>query len=472
MVSREGWSTAAVPVRPPIDEHDRTPGLVLVYCENHEAMLPAYRLRNEPTTLGREADNSIAIHDHSASRYHARIEKRGQSWQLVDLGSTNGTFVDGKRVVNEAALTNNAILRVGDTLFKFIEAGVIPYQAYRIDGSRHQHLSPVQRKSQGGALVGGYILDKVCASIEEVATSFLSVVVTGESGTGKELVAREIHRLSGRPGAFQAINCAAIPDTLIESELFGYKRGAFTGAQADKIGLFKAADGGTLFLDEIGDMPPEVQVKLLRTIQFREVQPLGAAQSVSVDVRVVCATHRNLREEASVGTFRGDLFARLDEYEIMLPPLRERKEDVYLLTKHFMTKYGRENAVIPFAVMLALVHYDWPYNVRELESAVKRLTALAGQGELEYSHLPDPIRADLRDYGQQQAGATSGPTEQPQAASAPPQRTAPTLDELVELLTRHQGNISAIGRELGKERVQIHRWLKRHGLNADDYRNR
>jgi DNA-binding NtrC family response regulator len=315
------------------------------------------------------------------------------------------------------------------------------------------------------------VLDRVCEAIDKVAASLLSVVITGESGTGKELAAREIHRLSKRGGAFQAINCAAIPDTLIESELFGFRRGAFTGADRDKNGLLKTADGGTLFLDEIGDMPSETQVKLLRAVQFGEIQPLGAAQPEKVDVRVVCATHRNLPEEIASGGFRGDLFARLNEFHIHIPPLRERKEDLYLLTRHFMDKYGRPEAPLPFAVMLALVHYDWPYNVRELESAVKRCLALSGQGGIEFAHLPDPVRDSLRTYGQkqeqqQQAGAAGdAPMEAPPKRSQPP-----TLNELVELLERHRGNISAIGRELGKERVQVHRWLKRYGLSADDYR--
>ena len=444
---------------------------MLVYCDAHQQMQASYRLTpDQETTLGR-GENTITIHDQSASRFHARIKRGVDGWLIEDLGSTNGTFVDGLRVSGEASLTHGCILRVGDTLFKFIAAGVVPYQAYRIDGTRFQHLSPIRRRTQGGALVGGYVLDKVCARIEEVAESMLSVVVTGESGTGKELVAREIHRLSGRSGAFQAINCAAIPDTLIESELFGFRRGAFTGADRDKMGLLQAADGGTLFLDEIGDMPPEVQVKLLRTIQFREVQPLGSAQPVQVDVRIICATHHNLREAAASGEFRGDLFARLDEYEIELPPLRDRKEDVFLLTRHFMAKYGHPDTSVPFAVMLALIHYDWPYNVRELESSVKRLTALASGTEVDFAHLPDPVRDNLRAYGQDEAEVSAATTPAtPKQIGAQRRTEAPTLQEMIELLGRHQGNISAIGRELGKERVQIHRWLKRHGLNADDYR--
>lgn len=437
---------------------------MLVYCENHQAMQPAYSLRPGALTLGREADNSIAIQDHSASRFHAEIVRQGESWFIRDLGSTNGTFVDGARVRDEARLTHWAILRVGDTLFKFLERGAMPYQAYRIDGTRYQHLSPVERTTKGSALIGGFLIDKVVKLIENLAGNLLTVIITGETGTGKELAAREIHRLSERSGAFQAINCAAIPDTLIESELFGFRRGAFTGADRDKLGLFKAANGGTLFLDEIGDMPPEVQVKLLRALQFKEVLPLGATQAEPVDVRVVCATHRDLEAEVSGGGFRGDLFSRLNEFPLHLPPLRARKEDIFMLSRHFIEKYGKPEMRIPFAVVLALVHYDWPYNVRELETAIKRLVALTPSIELEFNHLPDPIRDNLRSYGQDEASS------KPEVRLQPARIDPPNLAEMVEMLTRHQGNISAIAREVGKERMQVHRWLKRHGLNAEDYR--
>jgi DNA-binding NtrC family response regulator len=467
MTTREAWNTAAVEVRPPIDDGDDTPGLVLVFCEAHQSMQPAYQLGADAITLGREPDNSIPISDHSASRYHAKVERRGDDFWVSDLGSTNGTLVDGS-YIKEAPVPHGAILRVGDTLFKFLARGATPYQAYRIDGTRYPHLSPVERASDATALVGGYLIDRVCESIEKVAGSALSVVVTGGSGTGKELAAREIHRLSNRRGAFQAINCAAIPDNLIESELFGFRRGAFTGADRDKQGLVKAADGGTLFLDEVGDMPSEVQVKLLRAVQFGEIQPLGAPAPERVDLRIVAATHRNLQEEIDAGGFRGDLFARLNEFCIQLPPLVARKEDIYMLARHFVTKYGRPDADVPFAVMLALVHYDWPYNVRELESAIKRCLALSGGGGIEFAHLPDPVRDALRAYGQKPP--PSPDSEETSAAMRPMRGQAPTLSELVELLQKHQGNISAIGREVGKERVQVHRWLKRFGLNADDYR--
>jgi transcriptional regulator with PAS, ATPase and Fis domain len=437
----------------------------MVYCENHASMQSAYRLGKAPTTIGRDMDSAVPVQDNSASRFHAVIESTSAGWTIRDLGSKNGTFVSGVRVTDETRLQHGAIVRVGDTLFKFVVKGVPSYQAYRIDGTRIQHLSPIARTTEDSALVGGFLMDKVINAIERIAASLLTVVITGETGTGKELAAREIHRLSGRSGAFQAINCAAIPGTLIESELFGYRKGAVTGADRDKLGLVKAAELGTVFLDEIGDMPAEVQVKLLRTIQFREVQPVGATKTEPIDVRFVCATNRDLNEEIGSGGFRADLFARLNEFPIQMPPLRARKEDIYMLVRHFIGKYGGAGRELPFSVMLALAHYDWPFNVRELETTIKRLIALSSGPALDFNSLPDPVRDNLRTYGLTADGEKSKVMPRMQRVEPP------SMGELIEMLTRHQGNISAIARELGKERIQIHRWLKRHGLNPDDYRS-
>src|SRR5690606_29163513 len=250
------------------------------------------------------------------------------------------------------------------------------------------------------------------------------------------------------------INCAALPANLIESELFGYRRGAFTGASHDKPGLVRAAHTGTLFLDEIGDMPLEAQAKLLRVLQERQVLPLGSTSPEPVDVRVVCATHRNLEALGLRGTFRGDLLARLREFTAHLPPLRERREDLYALVRHFLAKSGRPDASVSLPYMVGLAHYDWPYNVRELESAVKLSVALSeGQPELDLHHLPEPVRQCLQGHGEKRANA--GPP--PPMAEAPARGSAPSEAALRELLSRHRGNIAAVGRELGKERMQIHR---------------
>ena len=315
------------------------------------------------------------------------------------------------------------------------------------------------------------------------------------------MFAHQLHEWSGRRGAFQAVNCAAIPANLLESELFGYKRGAFSGADRDKIGIVRAADGGTLFLDEIGDMPAEAQAKLLRVIQSKEVVPIGATQPERVDVRIVCATHRDLHKLQQAGTFRGDLYARLNEYAMLLPPLRERKEDVYALCRAMLVRHGRPELGLTFPYMTGLLHYDYPFNVRELEAFIKRACALCDGGALDAQHLPDEIKELMQRYAVRKAPGTGeaakparvdgsshrhathdgAPSPQDTGASrvahAPPGPPAhheplrvPTEQELRALLTHHRGNVAAVGRELGKERMQVHRWMKRYGIDVNEFR--
>jgi transcriptional regulator with PAS, ATPase and Fis domain len=306
------------------------------------------------------------------------------------------------------------------------------------------------------------------------------VIFLGESGTGKEVFAQQLHEWSGRRGAFQAVNCAAIPATLLESELFGYKRGAFSGAERDRPGMVRAADGGTLFLDEIGDMAVDAQAKVLRVLQSKEIIPLGATVPERVDVRIVCATHRDLTVLQREGRFRGDLFARLNEYSLRLPPLRERKEDIFQLCRAMLARHGRPDLGLTFPFMTGLLHYDWPFNVRELEATIKRGIALCEGPELDAAHLPDVIKDLMKCYGQRGMTSRTGPASSLGAASslgsaagptaAPPRSGVPTADELRSLLRDHKGNVAAVGREYGKERMQVHRWMKRYGINVDDYR--
>ena len=235
--------------------------------------------------------------------------------------------------------------------------------------------------------------------MEKVARTDSSVLITGESGTGKELVARAIHFTSERAnGRFLPINCGALPENLLESELFGYKRGAFTGAMNEKIGLLKAADKGTVFLDEIGDMPLSLQVKLLRVLQEREVYPLGSNDPVSFDVRVLCATNKDLEAEAKAGRFREELLYRINVITIKLPPLRERKDDIPLLASHFLKKFERSlsRGGMRFSkgAMKLLLGYAWPGNVRELENTIERAAILA-ETDVVHSHdLPDKLRSN------------------------------------------------------------------------------
>jgi DNA-binding NtrC family response regulator len=239
-------------------------------------------------------------------------------------------------------------------------------------------------------------LQNVFRLVEKVATTNTNILIGGESGTGKELVARAIHHHSPRAAKpFLAVNCGALPESLLESELFGHTRGAFTGAIVEKKGLFRAADGGTLFLDEIGEISPTMQVRLLRALQEHEVTPVGASQAIKFDARIIAATNRDLEREVEAGRFREDLFYRLNVIEIWLPPLRERREDVPLLVRHFVKKIAKEQNApeknVQPAAMAALVNYSFPGNVRELQNAVERAFTLSA-AEIDLDSLPPRIK--------------------------------------------------------------------------------
>ncbi|MFW5965941.1 MAG: sigma-54-dependent transcriptional regulator [Persicimonas sp.] len=237
-------------------------------------------------------------------------------------------------------------------------------------------------------------MQKLKAMIEQVATSRATVLITGESGTGKELIARRIHEESERADKpFVRLHCSALAETLLESELFGHEKGAFTGASSQRKGRFEEADGGTLFLDEIGEIPPSTQVKLLRFLQEREFERVGGNETISVDVRIIAATNRDLEEQVKDGSFREDLYYRLNVIHIDAPPLRVRRGDIAPLTSHFVAKYARQNnkeiEEIDPQVLEVLSEYDWPGNVRELENTVERAVVLANGPRLEMSHLPE-----------------------------------------------------------------------------------
>jgi formate hydrogenlyase transcriptional activator len=250
-------------------------------------------------------------------------------------------------------------------------------------------------------------LEAVLEQVERVAPTDSTVLIQGETGTGKELIAHAIHNLSSRCGRpFIRLNCAAIPLDLLESELFGHEKGAFTGAIAQKIGRFELADKGTLFLDEVGDIPPALQPKLLRVLQEQEFERLGSARTHQVNVRLVAATNRNLTEMANRGEFRSDLYYRLNVFPVLLPPLRERCEDIPALVAHFVEIYGRRMSRqiehIPSTTMSALTSYHWPGNIRELQNLIERAVILSNDGV-----LPNPLlNAGTRDVTASPAGTT------------------------------------------------------------------
>lgn len=437
-------------------------GLVLLYASEYAALPPAWPLGRDVTVIGRDATADVVLAVSAVSRRHVEIRRDGDDYVARDLGSRNGTLVNG-HPVSEAVLEPLDELRIGDAVLKVVDEGADEYARYRIDGTM---VDGARRVPASDALVGGLQMDRILAELWRVARAPLNVLLLGASGTGKEVVASELHRLSGRAGRFAAVNCAAIPGNLLESELFGFKRGAFSGADRDKPGLIRAADGGTLLLDEIGDMPHEAQAKLLRVLQAREVLPLGATTPEQVDVRIVGATHRDLGRLQAEGKFREDLFARLNEYKLVLPPLYERKEDVFVLLSSFLARLGRTDLKVSFPYMTALLHYDWPYNVRELEACIKRSVALADGPVLLPEHLPEAVTLAMEGYGHA-APLPGQPSRLPPMAG----QGTPSEQELRELLNAHGGNVAAVGRVLGKARMQIHRWMKRYAIEVEDYRS-
>ena len=288
-------------------------------------------------------------------------------------------------------------------------------------------------------------LEERIRQICRIAPSRVPVLVRGETGTGKELMARAIHDASGRPGAFVAVNCGALPRGLIESELFGHRRGAFSGAGEDRDGLIRRAHRGTLFLDEIAELPPESQVALLRVLQEGEVRPVGASESLQVDVRVVAASHQDLTGRIADGRFRQDLYARIAGFEVTMPALRDRREDLGTLIATILPRISPspERFTLDREAACALLRYPWPQNIRELEQALRSAVALCDDGKLRLVHLPEAI-------------ASYRP-----AASLLSADDAGSAQRLVELLEGSSGNVAAVARAMGRAPVQIRRWCRR-----------
>jgi hypothetical protein len=312
-------------------------------------------------------------------------------------------------------------------------------------------------------------MQQVYSVIERVAVSSVDVLVTGETGTGKELVARAIHRRSRRSqGPFVPVDCGAIPDALLESELFGHERGAFTGADARRMGLVEFADGGTLFLDEVGELPLPLQAKLLRALQERRVRRVGARQENAVDVRIVAATSRNIDEMVERGGFRRDLFYRINVVRIDLPPLRVRGDDVGLLAEWFANRAGQEMgrpvAGLSSDAYQVLKGYHWPGNVRELQNVVRRAIAMARGPMAGVEDLPDDVVAAAGRSAGAEAGAVGF------FAQRAEQIARFERQYLTELLSRHLGDVSAAARDARLPRGTLYRLMKGHSLDGATYR--
>ena len=406
--------------------------------------------------LGRGSDafGPGALEDPRLSREHFGLLRRAGGWLVEDTESRNGTRLDGQIVSEPRALRPGSVIRAGDSVFVFVDREWAP------------------SRDPEGLIVGwsdGAV--QLRRTLGAVAPHRETVLLSGETGTGKEVAARALHVLSGRSGPFVAVNCGAFGEGMLESELFGHRKGAFTGAVADHPGLFRAAEGGTLFLDEVGEMPAALQVKLLRGLESRAVRPVGGTEDLPVDVRVVAATNRELVPDVQRGRFRADLYARLSQWLVPLPPLRERKEDLPLLVRHLLGLAGQGSRGIRPDLAEALLLHHWPLNVRGLVNVVGMSRIASGEGPL---RLTEEVRAAIEAA---RAIAELAPPS-PGAEVSDLRVTLPSVprivppDDVVEAgLRAAGGKVARAARELNMSRQQIYRWLEATGRSIDDFRD-
>ncbi len=322
---------------------------------------------------------------------------------------------------------------------------------------------------------------KTLETLRRAARTDASVLIQGESGTGKELLAHYLHESSARAEQrFVPVDCATMPENLVESELFGHQKGAFSGAVGNKMGLFQVADRGTLFLDEIGELPLPFQTKLLRAIQERQIRRIGGTDTVDVDVRIVCATNRNLQVEVEAGRFRQDLFYRLDVVRVEVPPLRERREDIEPLAEHFVAEFCAENAVAPRPVSSATIEvlegYDWPGNVRQLRNAVQRACVLGGEREIRPEDLPVEVSgragAGIGSAGSTGLGAQLGADGKPRSFQEMKAEKVAAIERsyVEDLLRRNDGNVTRCAEDAGMARSAFQKLMQRYRIKSSEFR--
>ncbi len=407
----------------------------------------------ERLRCGAHPTNDLVLaEDRTASRHHFEIINTERGWLLVDLNSTNGTFLDGRRI-ERAYLSAGAQIRAGSSTLTFAPID----EEVTVEPDREGELC---------GLVGQSIqMRQVFALIKKIAPMDVSVIIGGETGTGKELVARAIHELSGRKkGPMVVLDCGAIPPNLIESELFGHEKGSFTGAMTERPGAFERAHGGTIFLDELGELRLDLQPKLLRVLENREVRRVGGNDTLEVDCRVIAATNRDLPKEIAAGNFREDLFFRLSVINIQLPPLRQRREDIPLILKRALAepevvaRHGKKR-ISPEALSL-LMAYAWPGNVRELMNVLSHVLAFSEGEEVLPEHLPPRVR------GQQREGPL--PFNEHLTFKDAKEQLLENFEReyITSVLTRCEGNLSRAARESGLHRKSIERLVKKYQLDA------
>ena len=414
----------------------------------------------EEVTIGRGATRSftraarrlqIALPDSRMSSLHARLVRVGDEWSISDENSRNGLFLDGERQ-KSGRLRDAMQIRLGHTLFWFRAA--LP--------TSDQQPRDLDAESLGASVPGmETLLPRLAndfAVLSQIAPHGVPILIEGDTGTGKELMARAVHQICQRKGPLVAVNCGALPPNLVESELFGHVRGAFSGAVQDRPGLVRAAHTGTLFLDEVGELPLSAQVAFLRVLQERKVTAIGSSRPVEVDLALVSATNRDLGQLVAAERFRSDLYARLAGFRFKLPRLSERREDFGFFLRALLAQQGRANATFSAAAAERLLGHDWPLNVRELEHTLRAALALAVDGHIDVPHLLEALRPPV-------------PSPPPASAALEPAERE-LRDRLVALLELHAGNIAEVARVMGKGRTQIHRWVQRYDLDLDRFRGR
>lgn len=417
-----------------------------------EAGQPVNRLAQldkEVCRIGSHPSNDVVVADSLVSRFHCQLVRDAQRWRVVDTGSLNGTVVAGVRVRDGDLPLPECEIRLGDSLIRIRERE-----------SPGDEVVPVWPAY--GAVVGSSLaMRKLFGLLVKVAQSDSTVLLEGESGTGKEIIVSEIVRTGPRAnGPFVVVDCGAMSPNLLENELFGHVRGAYTGADRDRAGAFEQADGGTVFLDEVGELPLDMQPKLLRAIDAREVRRVGDSRVRKVDVRVIAATNRRLEREVNHGRFREDLYFRLSVVTVRVPPLRERLEDIPMLVQVFVKALGAEDRAALFSpsVLAGLAAYDWPGNVRELRNWVERAIV-----------LEDPPPASQRMSSLYPPNSSYG--AQPNIELSFKDAKAAVVESfesayLSALLSFAQGNISLAARKAGMDRMHLHRLVQRYRLKT------
>ncbi|MCK5799970.1 MAG: sigma 54-interacting transcriptional regulator [Deltaproteobacteria bacterium] len=390
--------------------------------------------------IGSAPNNDVTIFDTSVSRYHCELRHTTEGFVLRDLGSTNGCVAGGLRV-KEALIQSEVVLQLGRSTLRFLPLT----EEKRVDASKAVKFGELYGRSQA--------MREIFGILEKVAATDLTVTIQGETGTGKDLVARAIHQGSPRAdGPFVVFDAGAVASNLIESELFGHEKGAFTGATEQRQGAFEQADGGTLFIDEIGELALELQPKLLRALEQREVQRVGGSRRIPIDVRVICATNRALVDEVQESRFRDDLFFRISVVVLDLPPLRDRGEDIEILIHALLRDLAPNMSAAPEAVQV-LQNYDWPGNVRELRNVLEAAVAMCSESVL---HPRDLILAHDRNMSAQKEGAAMSLAGQ----------TLENIEQaaIAQTLAQCSGNRSAAARALGIAPSTLYLKLKKYDI--------